>query len=134
MLNQICDFHCCHFSLQVAHGAGEISHQHPLLFSCIGAWWQITHSSHFYLPLSSSHLCSSPLLFSFFLFFFSFSRFRQTYIKFLYHLQMPYIAERPEVSWACVFTKNGPLVNTQALLSVQLRVNWILFEFFYFPK
>lgn len=26
---------------------------------------KFTHSSHFYLPLSSSHLCSSPLLFSF---------------------------------------------------------------------
>lgn len=31
---------------------------------------KFTHSSHFYLPLSSSHPCSPPLLFSFFSFLF----------------------------------------------------------------
>lgn len=90
----------------MAHGAGEISHQHPLLFSFIGAWWQIYTQLTF---LSSPVFLSSMLLSS--PFFFSFLHFRETYIKFLYHLQMPYVAERPEVSWAYVFTKNGPVVN-----------------------
>lgn len=108
-LNQICDFHCCRFSLLVAHGAGEMSHQHPLRFSFIGAWWQI----HTQLTFPSSPLFLSSMLLSspFFFFFFSFLHFRQTYIKFLYHLQMRSVTERPEVSWTCVFTKNGPIVN-----------------------
>lgn len=67
---------------------------------------KFTHSSRFYSPLSSSHLCSAPLFF-----FFLFPHFRHIYLKFLYHLQMPYVAERPEVSWAYIFTKNAPIVN-----------------------
>lgn len=50
-LNQMRDIHCRPFSLQVAHGDGDISH---------GAWWQI----HTLLTFSSFPLYLSSVLHS----------------------------------------------------------------------
>lgn len=59
-------------------------------------WWLLANSAQ--LTFSFSSLFLSSMLHSVLFFYL-----RQIYIKFLYHLQMPNVAERPEVSWACIF-------------------------------